>query len=125
MRTFKGQFSMDLKVVVPDEFLATLRHQAQVSDEDATDDQPAATPFLKQVQAQHPTNDDAFLEAVLRNGIRHMVRDNLLGQLQYAGLGGTISPAKISFTAAPRDADGLLVEFDAPANPVTPEKTDA
>lgn len=127
MRTFKGSFSTDVRIVVPDEFLNTLRHQAGIAEDIIEDGEvkvPKATPFLLQAQTMHPVNDDAFLEMVLANGIRHMVRNALVTELSYAGLGGSVAPLTINFVAQPRDENGLLVEFDAPTNPVTPEKTD-
>lgn len=108
MKTFKGTTSMDFKIVVPDQFLADLRAAAQADD---------ATPFLKQLQERHPENDDAFLAALLSNGVRKYVRNAVAEFLVTSGLGCTLSPATITVTEAPRDHDAApavpqVVEVD-------------
>jgi hypothetical protein len=102
MKTFTGKISMDFKVVVPDSFLAAQREACQAED---------ATPFQKQLQAAHPTNDDAFLEALLSNGIRKYTRNALCEELYSVGLGATLSPATIDIVAKVPDHDA------APAQP--------
>lgn len=101
MRTFQGKVSMDFKTIVPEQFLTTLREQAQAED---------ATPFLKMAQARHPENDDEFIALCLSNGIRSNVRTELLNLYASSGLGGTASPPAIEVIAAAFD-------HDAPLNP--------
>lgn len=91
MRTFKGSISIgDLRIVVPDTFLAQLRKDAEA--EDAT--------FLKVAHAQHPRDDDAFLTMVLRNGLRVFMRHNLAELFGSSGLGLTVAPAQIELIPA-------------------------
>lgn len=99
MRTFQGTASLSMKFVVPEQFLALLRKQAQY-------DEP--TPFLKQAQATHPTNDDAFLAMVLSNGTRIALRDVMLTQMSNSGLGGSVSPVKMEVIAS-------VIGHEAPA----------
>lgn len=109
MQTFKGSVTLDFKAVVPAQFLADLRRQAQAED---------ATPFLKQLQAAHPVNDDAFVGAVLKNGLRHSLRDSLIQLFVDSGLGGTVSPATIDIIEVPH-------AFGGSVQPVTIEKAQA
>lgn len=90
MKTFTGNIAMTFKVVVPVQFLEAQRAACQAED---------ASPFQKQLQAQHPTNDDAFLEALLSNGIRKYTRNALCEELYTVGLGATLSPATIEIVA--------------------------
>lgn len=106
MQTFKGEVSLPFKVVVPQQFLDDLRTMAQ---------SPDATPFLKQVQLNHPENDDAFVGAVLKNAIRHNSRDQLVELFNVSGLGGTVAPATIEVIEVPHDFGGSV-------QPVVPEK---
>lgn len=94
MQTFKGTLKSDLRVVVPQQFLEAMREAAQDSD---------ATPFLKQVQANHPVNDDAFIQAILKNGLRKNIRDRIIELFAEAHLGGTVSPATIDLVEVPHD----------------------
>lgn len=84
--TFKGQGSLDFKVVVNRKWLEFWRNDAQ---------REHASPFMKQAQAAHPTNDDAFIEALLKNGIRVCLRENLVELFKMTGLGGTVAPATV------------------------------
>lgn len=93
MRTFHGKVSLDFKVVVPDTFVQLFRDAAVQED---------ATPFLLAVQAQHPKNDEAFIQAVISNGIRLATRAGVLNMLS-DGVGGTVSPASIEIIGVPRD----------------------
>lgn len=86
MKTFKGTVGLDFKAIVPDVILAALRKDAQ--DEDTT-------PFLKQCQAQFPTDDDGFLAAIIKNGVRRELRESLVSLLERGGMGGTVSPASL------------------------------
>lgn len=87
MQTFQGTIGLDFKAVVPQQFLDSMREQAKSE---------AATPFLKHVQAAYPTDDDAFIGAILKNGVRKHVRDSLVSLLESSGLGGTVSPATLA-----------------------------
>lgn len=87
MRTFKGNLTQSFKLTISDGFLQTMRAGAQADD---------ASVFLKQTQAAHPKNDDAFIAAVLKNGLRRSARNNLGDLLQNTeGIGGTVSPAVV------------------------------
>jgi hypothetical protein len=44
----------------------------------------------------YPEDDDAFVGSVLKNGIRHRIRSDLVALLESSGLGGTVSPATLS-----------------------------
>lgn len=93
MKTFKGTASFDFKAVVPQQFLDTLREQAV--------DPEQTTPFLAEMNARHPKDDDAFLEAILKNGVRRNISDYIKGNFIAAGLGGSVSPARIEVTGMP------------------------
>lgn len=84
--TFKGHGALDFKIVVNRKWLEFWRKDAQL---------PGASPFMRQAQEQHPTNDDAFIEAILKNGIRVCLRENLVQLLKATGLGGTVAPATV------------------------------
>lgn len=100
MRTFKGTATLTFKVVATDEFLASMREAAEAQD---------ASPFLKMTQERHPVNDDAFISAILANGIRQGIKLDLARRFDTSvGLGGTVSPASITITEA-------IPDHDAPA----------
>lgn len=100
MRTFKGTLSLNFRVVVADQFLQDMREAAEQED---------ASVFLKKMHADHPVNDDAFISAVLSNGIRAGVQHDLARRFDTSvGLGGTVSPATITITES-------IPDHDAPA----------
>lgn len=88
--TFKGHGSLDFKVVVNRAWLDFWRNEAKKEHTGA---------FMQHADAAHPTNDDAFIEAILRNGIRICLRENLVELLKNTGLGGTVAPAKVEIMA--------------------------
>jgi hypothetical protein len=103
MQTFTGTLSTEFRIVVPEQFLAALRADAIAE---------GATERMKQLHAQHPVNDDAFVAAILKAGLRNCVRENIAELYVNSGLGGSVSPVKIEITEVPD------VEFDsAPARP--------
>lgn len=116
MQTFKGTVSLDFKAVVPSTFLQECR-------DIAAGDNPS--PFLLAVQKQHPVNDDAFIAAVLSNGVRRTLRNSLADLLHTSGMGGTVAPASITITEAVREHDAppavaqvIKVERKEPPPPV-------
>ncbi len=86
MRTFSVNIKQVAKFVVPDTFLANLRRDCQ---------EESATVFMKKAQEMHPTNDDALLTHVLRNGIKNNVRGQLLMLMQQSNIGGTVTPTVV------------------------------
>lgn len=97
MKTFKGSASLDFTIVVASQFIQDLREAAKAED---------ASEFLKITNARHPVNDDAFIGAVLSNGIRHGIKHDLGQRLSTSnGLGGRVSPASITLVEAIPDHD--------------------
>ena len=94
MKIFHGKVSMDFKVVVPDAFIKAMREASTFDD----------AKFLKRAADLHPTNDEAFIQLILSNGIRVASRQGLL-QLLSDGVGGTVSPATIELLGVPQDFD--------------------
>lgn len=87
MRTFKLTLGMDVRVVVPDQFVADMREVAQ---------QPDATAFLKKVQEDYPTDDETFILQIIKNGTRKHVRLSLASLYESSGLGCTLAPASLA-----------------------------
>jgi hypothetical protein len=92
MRTFNGRVQLDFKIVVPESFTQALR---DTPEEDIT-------PFLRTMLDKHSTNDEAFTQAVLSNGVRLHLRHAFLGLLT-GGLGGSVSPVTIEIIGVPED----------------------
>lgn len=120
-RTFTGTAGLQFKLVVPAQFLLDMRADA-AQTEDLYEDilvqgsdpeapvtterrlvRKAASPFLQAAQAQHPTNDDAFISMILSNGIRNNIRGQLVSLLYQSQIGGTVSPAAIELIATVPD----------------------
>ncbi len=99
MRTFDLTASFDLKAVVPDQFLQSMRAEAQ---------SPEATEFLKHMQEQYPEDHDGFLLALLRHAVRRIVANAVLDEFRAVGLGGTFSPATVRDRTPPRDVEPVL-----------------
>ena len=88
MRTFKFELRLDFKAVVPESFTKDMRSVAR--------DPEVTSAFLKQCDTEHPDDDEAFTLAVLKNGIRKHVRQNLMEHLHKSGIGGSFAPASIT-----------------------------
>lgn len=95
MRTFKFDLGLEFKTVVPEQFTQTMREAAKDDD---------ASAFLKKCQHEFPDDDEGFTLAILKNGIRKHVRQNLMEHLQKSGIGGTFAPARLE----PIDISHLL-----------------
>lgn len=85
MQTLKLALALDVKIVVPEGFLQEARKEAQ---------EPNTTPFLKEIQALYPEDDDQFMLALLKNATRVHLRGAVIDHLSRAGLGGTVSPVR-------------------------------
>ena len=85
MKTFHLEVACDVKVIVTDQWLQHWRSEAQAED---------ATPFLKEAQRLHEDDDDAFIEMVLKKGVRANVQGGLLELFSSSALGCTISPPR-------------------------------
>lgn len=87
MRTFKFTLGLDFKAVVPEQFVKDMREIAQ--------NPQLTSPFLRKLQDEHPDDDEAFILAVLKNGIRKHVRADLIQHLAKSGIGGSFAPASL------------------------------
>lgn len=106
MQTFHIDLSLQTRVVIPQKFLDEARKEAQAD---------TATPFLRQVQARFPDDDDRFMLAVVTNALRTQVRHDLLNFMLRSQIGGSVSPVKIEDTItaaakAPVDAEFEVIE---------------
>lgn len=84
MRTFKLNLALDMKAVVPEQFVKDMRKQAQ---------DPESSPFLKNAQEMFPNDDDEFILHILKHGVRRHTREALADLFAGSGLGCTLSPA--------------------------------
>lgn len=86
MRTFSLDVGFTATITAPDEFLSAWREEAK---------NPEASPFLKEIQKQHPEDDDAFLLAILKNGVRIRIAEALQHLCATDGLGLRLAPATV------------------------------
>lgn len=99
MQTFNLTCEFDLKAVVPEQFLKSMREAAQAED---------ATEFLQRVQADTAEDDDEFVLALLRHALRRIVGNAVLQEFQAVGVGGTFSPAKVRDRTPPVGVEPVL-----------------
>lgn len=97
MKTFAISVTLDARITVTDDFVAALRNASVPHPEDLTF---RLDPFLAEMNAMHE-NDDAFVKAVLANGIRKMTRLGLVDNLHNSGVVATVAPATIAYTEVP------------------------
>ncbi len=86
MKTFKLECAVDLTVIVPDTFITRMREQALAVD---------TSPFLKQANSESPIDDEEFIKAVLKNGVRASIRNSLAQLMSESGLGVRLAPASV------------------------------
>ena len=101
MKTFKLECAVDLTIIVPEVFIKKMREQALEED---------TSPFLKQANAENPTDDEEFIKAVLKNGVRSEIRNSLAKLMAESGLGVRLAPASVKVL----DRDITDVEVKAP-----------
>lgn len=104
MRSFNLTIGTTATISVPNQFLADMRIDAMQED---------ATPFLAKMHELYPEDDDAFLLAILTNGVRIGIREELTRITQAAGMGLRLAPAQVLGTSRkppPEDAQPLLLE---------------
>lgn len=85
MRSFDLEASLNMRVVVPEQFVVAMREYATEFE---------ATPFLKRAQELYPEDDDEFILFIIKHGVRHEIRDAVSKLFVSSGLGGSISPTK-------------------------------
>lgn len=103
MRSFNLTIGTTATIAVPEQFLADMRIDAMSEN---------ATPFLKAIHEQNEDDDD-FLLAILTNGIRIGIREELTRITQTAGMSLRLAPAQVLGTSRkppPEDAQPLLLE---------------
>lgn len=115
MKTFKLGLALETRVVVPEQFLKEMREASL---------DPEATPFMKQLAARE-LDDETFLIAILKSGIRHTVRQSLLDLYYYSQprLGGSVAPPSVSVEDMDLDEITDLLQKVAPKDaeaPATP-----
>lgn len=89
MKTFNVTVAIDTTIIVPEAFIRMNREAATSED---------ASPFYKQLQEQFPNSpddDEEFIKAVLKNGLRHSVREHLKSLYSASGLGGRLAPTHV------------------------------
>lgn len=104
MRTFKFSAHVEGKITIPDTVLKDIRNMAA---EEPVDGGPT---HLNRLHKEHYENDDAFLQAALKNALRSIVRAGLLADLGNLGDG-------VGFRVAPP-----TVEVSVPETVVTKVK---
>lgn len=118
MRTFKGTITQDFKLILSPDFITAMRAQActTVETEIKTDEGvliaviPPASPFLQQLSAEHPTNDDAFAEGLIKNALRALHRNSTIDFIKRsAGVGGSVAPAQVSVLACVPGHESIVV----------------
>lgn len=88
MHTTRLNIETEVTVVSTDAFLAELEADLAKAD--------TRTGFQKSLVQAGITEGDALLTAVLKNGVRTFIRDELLRLLRESGMGGRVSPAKVT-----------------------------
>lgn len=105
MQTFKLDLALQTRIVVPQHFLTAMREAAQAED---------ANEFLKSTQERFPEDDDAFILAVLKNGLRKHVRHSVLDLFGGSGLGGSVSPLSLAVLDIEAEEEAELLEAVTP-----------
>lgn len=95
-RTVRLALGVDVKVVVPGEWIKSMREQAK--------DPLQTTPFLVAVDKQYEDDED-FCHAILKNGLRLQISNSVADLLHASNFTGSVSPVKI-----------ISVEPDLPAD---------
>lgn len=115
MKTFEFKMTAYPRVVVPEQFIKTMREEAQRPDSEpeyeldetgaqklGEDGKPICIKngyrgdvFLRKLQAEYPNDDDKFIGAILANGLRKLTRAKIADSLANSGLGATIPPISI------------------------------
>lgn len=100
MRTFQFELTVQVRAVVPDNFLTGQLEAAADHD---------ATPFQQQLlqrylvakevagedEAAQDEATDNFLMELLGNGLRYGLRHQAIGMLEQSGIGGTVAPVSV------------------------------
>lgn len=86
MRTYDLELTISVRAVVPQQFTDMLRG--------FVDDPEQSTEFLRRAAAQFGNDDEGFTLHVLKHGLRNTVRLAAAMELNNAGIGATLAPAK-------------------------------
>jgi hypothetical protein len=100
MKTFRIKVETVLTVTVPDSFTEAMREDAQpqtILNRDGDDAKVVEpTPFLAQLQAQYPDDDEEFTRGIIRNGVRMCITSAIKNQFSTSGIGVRVAPAKLT-----------------------------
>lgn len=104
MRTFKFNIAVEGRITIPDAVLKDIRNLAAEAPVDGGDT------FLNKLHLDNYENDDAFLQGALKNALRSIVRNGLVGDIGSLGDG-------VGYRVAP-----ATVEVSVPENVITKVK---
>lgn len=85
-KTFRFNVSFDATVVLPDDLLESVQDLREESRKGNVG------PALKAMEAQHPDDDEAFLEKLIKANLRGFLKENVME----AGTTTAFSPAKVT-----------------------------
>lgn len=86
MQTIRLHLGLDFEVTVPQTSLDEFRAAAKSAE---------GTEYLKKLHADNPTDDDAFMMALVIDNTRFRLRQYLLHTVEQVGLGCKVSPATV------------------------------
>jgi hypothetical protein len=96
MKTFTIKATIEGKLTVPESLVQSLRHEAVTSAHESPQ------PQLSRIHLEHPTDDDAFVQAALKNALRQIVRHGIIADIGGLGVGVRIAPPQVSVSVPER-----------------------
>lgn len=94
MKTLAISIKIEGKVTVPDLVIAAVRAEAQL--------EVGSDVFLSRINAEFPTDDEAFIQAALRNALRNIARNGIIKDIGGMGVGVKCAPAEVTVSVPER-----------------------
>jgi hypothetical protein len=109
IRSFNAALAIQhMLIVVPQSFIDLRRTEALKEYPDG----PHPEPFLVAANKLHPTDDDAFCAAILKNGMKVTLRHNMAELFGSTGLGLTASPAMIGVVPRSEESASRVADHE-------------
>lgn len=102
MKTLSISIALSGKITVPDDIVKQLRTDAQSAAANSDISKEFADQYAIDMNAKYPEDDEAFVQALLKNALRSIIRTGFAEDVNRMGCGIKLAPAQVEVSMPER-----------------------